>query len=77
MKPLAKEDFAPNEPLKCGTCNAKEATHEISIRCTRGFDYHHAKQLYSVTYAVCEECAAELVTVKLGAELATTRRRRG
>lgn len=69
------KDFAPNDPLLCGTCGEKEATHEISIRVQRGTDYQQTNQLYVVTYAVCGVCAREVVTVKLGASLAGARKR--
>ena len=62
-------DLAPREIIHCGTCGEREATHEIMIRVQRGFDYQHAKQLFSVSYAVCDVCARDVVTVKLGAEL--------
>jgi hypothetical protein len=68
-------DLAPRETIQCGTCGEREATHEISVRARRGFDYQTAKQIFSVEYAVCEQCARDLVTVKLGAELRASRSR--
>jgi len=41
----------------------------------RGFDYQSAKQLFNVSYAVCEVCARDVVAVKLGAELRTSKPR--
>ncbi len=77
MKPKVNAaDLAPDEPLYCGTCGDNPATHEVHIRVQRGFDYMQAKQLYSVTYAICAQCAQQVLVVKLGAELnrAGTRR---
>lgn len=75
-KAVDPQDLAPNDPALCGTCGEREATHEISIRVQRGFDYQHAKQIFNVTYGVCEGCARDVVTVKLGAELRASKVRR-
>ena len=75
MKTVDPKDLAPRETIQCGTCGEREATHEIGVRVQRGFDYQAAKQLFSVSYAVCEVCARDVVTVKLGAELKTSRAR--
>lgn len=77
MKPKAVDpaDLLPRETIQCGTCGEREATHEITIRVQRGFDYQHAKQLFTCSYAVCQLCARDVVTVKLGAELKASRPR--
>jgi hypothetical protein len=75
-KTVEPSDFALTEGIHCGTCGTREATHEVSVRVQRGFDYQHAKQIFSVTYAVCEECARSVVEVKLGAELRASKGRR-
>jgi hypothetical protein len=77
MKPKTVDpiDLVSRETIQCGTCGEREATHEIDVRVRRGFDYQHAKQVFSVSYAVCEICARNVVTVKLGAELKSLRPR--
>jgi len=74
-KTVDPADLAPRETISCGTCGEREATHEISLRVQRGFDYQSAKQLFNVSYAVCEVCARDVVAVKLGAELRTSKPR--
>ena len=65
--------FAPPEPLPCGTCETGEATHQVAIQVQKGLDYNSRKQLYTVTYAICGECAKDVVEVKLGARLGVRR----
>lgn len=68
-------DFAPAEAIPCTTCGERPASHEITITARRGFDYQSSKQLFHCSYAVCEVCARDIVTVKLGAELRAARQR--
>ena len=57
------------EPIVCGVCREKEATHSISIRVDKGIEYNSKRQLYHVEYSVCGDCARDAVEVKIGAQL--------
>ena len=67
--PEIKSNLFEPEPVFCSTCGEKQATHEVHIRVQRGSGYHDNKQLYSVMYAVCGDCAKDIVVIQLGAKL--------
>lgn len=66
------------ERVECCTCTTEppaEATHEVSIVVSKGRDYPRKQDIYRVTYAVCGNCARQVVEVKLDAQLLKRARR--
>lgn len=61
-------DFKKDPPPECQNCG-KDATHRVSIRIEKGFDYSRTAHIAGADYVVCGDCAKTIVKVELNLKI--------